>query len=325
MSWFHDRWERRFLEIRGFDDIAPAAQAPQPPARTKPEKPRRGSRKTASKELTRRNDHVAARGELAGHADTDPIPSPRTSTTPLTGRLVDRWCAASVQAGWPAAGLWWNTAVDQVVDAILDDDDHLTPCAELGRWRAQDGISLAATLNDLEALFFAARLGRPPYATVRAVSLAWADAIAEYQEARGCLDRRTGLATSAHVRARLAELYREAAWAGHSLAETHCLVVVELVQPDNGDLWDDALRMTDVTECMLAVFDAGQTIGLAGTGRAVAIVARSSELPRNVECLRRLLNDWHRFGSTGPSPRVWVETLPPVGENVGRLLNDLAA
>lgn len=312
MSWFHDRWERRLIEIRGYDDIAPSSQTLQVPPRAKPERAPRRPKKSVGRELVRRTEAP------------DPIPSPRRSTSPLTGRLVDRWCAASVEAGWATPGYWWNAAVDDVVDALLDDDDHIGPCSQLARYRARDGVSLAETLNDLEALFTAARLGPPPFATVRAVSLAWADAVAEYQETRGCVDRRSGLATGAHVRARLAELYREAGWAGHSLSETHCLVVVELVEPEDCDLWDDALRMTDVAECMLAVFDAGQTIGLAGKGRAVAVVARSSELPRNVECLRRLMADWHRFGSPGPCPRIWVESLPPVGENIGRLLNDLA-
>lgn len=311
MSWFHDRWERRLIEIRGYDDIAPASQTLQVPARRSER--RRAPKKSVGRELVRRP------------VPAEPIPAPRHGVpAQLAGRLVDRWCAASVEAGWATPGYWWNTSVDDVVDAVLDDGDHLSPFAELARWRAHDGVSLAETLNDLEALFTAARLGPPPFATVRAVSLAWAGAVAEYQESRGCIERRSGLATGAHVRARLAELYREATWAGHSLSETHCLVVVELAEVDDGDLWNDALRMTDVAECMLAVFDAGQTIGLAGVGRAVAVVAKSSELPRNVECLRRLMNDWHRFGSPGPCPRIWVESLPSAGEAVGRLLNDLA-
>jgi hypothetical protein len=314
MSWFEERWERRRLEMRWSQPEAQDSARPRP--RLEPPPPKRRERKGVRRPVGRKAEIVP-----------EPIPNPRRSLpAELTGRLVDRWCTASVNAGWATPGYWWNTHVDAVVDSLLDDGDHVRPCADLARRRARDGVSLAETLDDLAALFSAARLGPPPFATVRAVSLAWTEASTEQVDATGCFDPRSGLATTAHVRTRLFELYQEAAWAGHNLGETHTLVFVELAdRPERGrDLWEDSLRMTDVAECMRAVFDAGQTIGLAGDARAVAVVPRSTEVPRNVECLRRLLNDWHHFASVGVPPRIWVEPLPPAREAAGRLLNELA-
>jgi hypothetical protein len=335
MSWFEERWERRYQEMRWAQEMPPQSDPrpeprpspPPPPAREPrpPREPKAAARRTLRLKRERpgtRRPAAARKAEVVPQS----VPNPRRSLpSELTGRLVDRWCTASVTAGWATPGYWWNEEVDAVVEAILDDGDHVTPCAELARRRARDGVSLAETLDDLGALFSAARLGSPPFQTLKAVSLAWTEASGQLSEAAGCVDPRSGLATTAHVRSRLFELYREAAWAGHNLGETHTLVFVELADrgEGGGDLWEDCLQMTDVAECMRAVFDAGQTIGLAGPGRAVAVVPRSTEVPRNVECLRRLLNDWHHFASGGPRPRIWVEPLPAASEAAGRLLNEL--
>jgi GGDEF domain-containing protein len=248
------------------------------------------------------------------------LPGPRGA---LGGRLVERWCEASLEAGWSAPGHWWNPAVDAVAEALLDDEDPTGPCAQLARHRAVDGVSLEETIGDLAALWSVARLGSPTFAATRAASLAWVEAAQHRIEAVGCIDSRTGLGTTSHVEARLSELYAEGRRHGYSPAETHALVVVELdAVAETGNPWDLALRLSHVAECLRTVFDAGQVIGMAGPGRAVAVVPRATDLPRTAEALRRMLNEWRRTG-TGAGPMVWVESLPVERPAAQRLLHSL--
>jgi hypothetical protein len=242
--------------------------------------------------------------------------------TPLTTRLVDRWCEVSLQAGWALPGGWWTPATQTVVEALLDDDTHLEPYADLARLRAAAGVTLAETLDDLAALFVAARMGTPPYAITRAVSVAWVETYESTVES-SCIDARHGLGSVAHVEARLGELYLEGARHGFSPAETHSLVVVQLREIGDGDdPWTDALRLSDVAQCLRTVFAGGQVMGLAGTDRVVVVAPRAADLPRSVEALRRLLNEWRPMAPAA-QPGIWIEHLPTTRASAGRLLSSL--
>ncbi|HZE67752.1 MAG TPA: hypothetical protein VE081_14040 [Sporichthyaceae bacterium] len=250
------------------------------------------------------------------------MPAPRRAT-PLTTRLVDRWCDVSLEAGWAVPGAWWTPATQTVVEALLDDDLHLEAYAELAGHRAAAGVTLAETLDDLSALFVAARLGTPPYPITRAVSVAWVEAHRRTVEAVGCIDPRHGLGTVAHVEARLGELYQEGTRHGFSPSETHTLVVVQLHEvAESNDPWTHALRLSDVAQCLRTVFDAGQVMGLAGTDRVVVVAPRAANLPRSVEALRRLLNDWRPMAPAA-QPGIWIEALPLTRTSAGRLLASL--
>jgi len=206
---------------------------------------------------------------------------------------------------------------------LLDDEDHLPACADLARRRGSEGVALTETLDDIAALFRAARLGDPSYAAVRTVSLNWLDAAQGRIDAAGCVDPRYGLGTAAHLDARLAELYQEGHRHGFSPAETHSLVVVEL--PEVAETpWDDALRMSEVANCLRAVFDGGQTIGMATPRRAVVVAPRATDLPRAAEVLRRRL---HRTRAVAPTaePAIWIEALPIERADAGQLLATLTA
>jgi len=252
------------------------------------------------------------------------VPVPRRPPGALSARLIDRWCAGSLAAGWATPGGWWTPAIDDVVQAVLDDGDHRSACAELARQRALRGCSLAETIDDIGALFAAARLGTPPYEIIRAVALAWAEAAQSSIEAAGCVNPSTGLGTAAHVEARLGEMYAEGRKYGFSPSETHSLVVVELsAVGEIGDPWDDALRISDVAECLRTVFDSGQTMGLTAPGRVVVIVPRAADLPRTIDGVRRMLHEWRRVGVGSPGALIWVETLPAGQVAAGRLLSTL--
>ena len=58
--------------------------------------------------------------------------------------------------------------------------------------------------------------------------MAWSDATLEYLHDLSCEDPLTGLASLAHVRTRLDEIYREAELTDVGVAGSHALVIVEL-------------------------------------------------------------------------------------------------
>jgi hypothetical protein len=210
-----------------------------------------------------------------------------------------------------------------LAEALLDDEDHLPIVAELARRRGREGVTLDETLDDIAALFTAARLGAPPFATVRTASVNWLAAAQGRIEAAGCVDPRYGLGTAAHLDARLAELYLEGERHGFSPAETHSLVIVELPVVAETP-WDDALRMSDVAHCLRTVFDGGQVMGMATPSRAVVVTARAVVMPRIVETLRQLLHDTRAISPTA-EPAIWVEALPVERSAAGRLLATLTA
>ncbi|MGQ0466052.1 MAG: hypothetical protein ACT4QG_12095 [Sporichthyaceae bacterium] len=190
--------------------------------------------------------------------------------------------------------------------------------AELARRRGREGVTLEETLDDVAALFRAARLGDPPYATVRTVSVNWLASAWDRIDAAGCVDPRYGLGTAAHLDARLAELYREGARHGFSPSETHSLVVVELPAVAETP-WDDALRMSDVADCLRRVFDGGQAIGMITARRAVVLTWKGMGLSPAVEALRKQLHD-SRAVTAAAEPAIWIKSLPQEPTEAGHLL-----
>jgi GGDEF domain-containing protein len=236
--------------------------------------------------------------------------------------LVDRWCEAAASRGWVSIADWWTPAVEAVADAVADGRDPAPACTELGRLRAEDGAGLAETLDDLATLYDVAGLEEPPHSAVRALALAWAESSLQFLHALSCEDPLTGMATLAHLRTRMSELYREAERDGRRAAGSHAVLVVEVVDELAGR-WERTLRLTDVAECMRAVFSGGETLARASDRRALVLVDRGTDLPRSVEALRRLLVDW-RVGEPVEPPRIWVEGLPYSAESAIRLLDELA-
>jgi GGDEF domain-containing protein len=227
--------------------------------------------------------------------------------------------AAAVSDGWATQGDWWTSTAEAVADALAARRDPGPACLEFGRRYAEDGASLPETLDRLVRLYAAAGRREPPYDAVHTVSVAWAEESLQFLHAMSCEDPLTGLATLAHVRTRLDDLYREAERSARPLPTTHALLVVDIAN-DEVDPWDRALRLRAASQCLRAVFSGGETIGRACGTRALAVVDRRSDLPRAAECLRRLLLE-RRLGG---SPRIWVEGLPHSADSAARLLDELA-
>jgi len=212
---------------------------------------------------------------------------------------------------------------EAVGEALASDVDATAACTVVGREVARDGAALAEALDGLRSTFALVRATPPDFESTEALSVAWSEATLEYLHQLSCEDPLTGLASLAHVRTRLDELYRDARQTDVSLRSSHALVVVQMCfAKEAGHVehtFTRALRLVQVTEAIRAVFSGGETIGRLGLEKAVAIVPRSLELGSSVALLRGFLADLD-LGST--EVRLWIEGLPAL--SAGLLLDELA-
>jgi GGDEF domain-containing protein len=217
---------------------------------------------------------------------------------------------------------------EPLAEALAVGSDISAACTEIGCAVAHDGASLAEALDALRATYRLVAGGEPSFEACRCIAVAWSEASLQYLHALSCEDPLTGLASLAHVRSRLAELYREADRRGGDLSTSYALVVVELVdreiEASDQHRFDRVLRLADVSECVRAVYSGGETLGRLGLDRAVVVVPRGAGLGQSVEVLRQLLMDWASGADQPLSCRVWIERVPVDNDGVGRLLDELA-
>lgn len=214
---------------------------------------------------------------------------------------------------------------EAVAEALASRTDVSASCSVVGRDVARDGASLGEALSGLRATYVLVVGTDPPFEATQALSVAWSDAALEYLHDLSCEDPLTGLASLAHVRTRLDEIYRESELTDVSVATSHALVLVELSfrAPVGvpGHHFTRALRLVQVTEAMRAVYSGGQTLGRVGMDRAGAVVPRTPDLGISVGLLREYLSD---LDLGGTDVRVWIEGLPASADSATLLLDDLA-
>jgi hypothetical protein len=203
--------------------------------------------------------------------------------------------------------------------------DASDACAMVGRDLARDGADLGEALDGLRTTYARVQGGEPDFRAVRALGLAWSEETLGYLHQLSCEDPLTGLASLAHLRARLSEVYRSAEQGGKSVTTSHALVVLDLPLLARASVWEDAfestLRLARLAESARMAFPGGETICQANQSRLVVVAPRSDLLARRVGLLRSLVQD-----ATPDSgrPRVWVEGLPPTDDGAAMLLDEIA-
>ncbi|MGI8900071.1 MAG: hypothetical protein ACR2HA_03925 [Nocardioides sp.] len=214
---------------------------------------------------------------------------------------------------------------EAVGEALVSDGDVSAACSVVGRDVARDGAALGEALSGLRTTYHLVLGSAPGFDAAEALSVAWSEATLEYLHDLSCEDPMTGLTSLAHVRTRLAELYRDAELTDVPMRESNALVVVEVSFRRHDSFADHhftrALRLVQVAEAMRSVYSGGQTIGRLGLNRAVAVVERDRDLGQSVSLLREFLADLDLGAS---DVRVWIEGLPPTAESATRLLDELA-
>jgi hypothetical protein len=259
--------------------------------------------------------------------------------------LREAWRQTTLAGGWAGPHDWDCAEVDAVCEAVAERGDLLGGVARLGRARADTGVGLGEALDDVAALYGVLNQKAAPAPVVRALAEAWAEVGLEPLRVATCEDPLTGLTSAAHLRTRLAEVYREAERGGESVHTTHALVVVP-TGLDGVARWDGLLRRLALGECLRSVFSGGETLAGLGSSVVVGLVARTPMLAAMVEALRRRLAEvsvgtavrGEAHGGTargargtvvrvlgdGEPPRVWVEGLPGGLPEAYAVLEDLA-
>jgi GGDEF domain-containing protein len=214
---------------------------------------------------------------------------------------------------------------EAVGEALASGGDVIAACNVVGGDVARDGAALGEALSGLRSTFEIVRGAEPDFHATEALSIAWSEATLEYLHDLSCEDPLTGLTSLAHVRTRLAEVYRDAELSDVTVQNSHALVVVALRARGAEALLEPhftrALRLAQVAEAVRAVFSGGETIGRLGLSRAVALVSRTQDLGTSVAVLVEYLEDL----DLGPSDvRVWIEGLPASSDSAARLLDELA-
>ena len=216
---------------------------------------------------------------------------------------------------------------EAVGEALASGSGSAESCSVLGWQLAQDGASLQEVLDGLRATSLAVLAEEPRFEDIAALCAAWSESTLAYLHQMSCEDPMTGLASLAHVRTRLSELYRGELRAEGSTQERFALVVADL--PDDGTGLGPAadghltraMRLARLGDAARTVFAGTETLGRLGENRIVVVVARSSRLGRRVALLRRLLD---QLDLSGQPARCWIEGLPPTDDGAASLLDELA-
>ena len=198
-------------------------------------------------------------------------------------------------------------------------------CTVIGRELARDGVDMAGALGGLRTTYLAMAGREPDFAATHALSLAWSDETLAYLHQLSCEDPLTGLASLAHLRARLSEFYRGVEQREESTTASHALVVVDLPQARGDvpgqDRMGAVMWSVRTAETVRWVFPGEETIAQVAAHRLVVVTRRDDLLGRRVAALRSLIGDVDREGST---VRVWIEGLPSTDAAAGVLLDELA-
>lgn len=215
-------------------------------------------------------------------------------------------------------------AVDAVCEALTRPGGgfRLTgACRRFGEERAGDLMSLEETRDDLGVL---ARLQEPHRmaAMLDAVTVGWVEAQTARWGATEVVEPMDGFNSLMYLRARLDEVYAEAAMTGDDVDVRWGVVVLETRVPRNG--MARHLVHETLHEALRFAFPGGESRVTLRPGRIGALVGRAE--PRLSESLAVLRSELARANETGQLHTVSTKLvgLPAQREDLVYLLEDLA-
>lgn len=209
-----------------------------------------------------------------------------------------------------------------IAEALELGRDATDACLVVGSQLAENGTSLEEALQQLRATSQIVIGQDPAFAHVKALCLAWSESTLGYLHQISCEDPMTGLASLAHLRSRLSELYRAERSTG-AVPDKYALVILEVPSYAAGagaDQISRALVVASLGQAVRTVFVGGEATGRLGLHRIAVLATRDSTLSRRVALLRTLTE----AGELRAGARVWIEGLPPTDVGAGNLLDELA-
>lgn len=197
------------------------------------------------------------------------------------GALRDGWRRASASSGdWAVSPEeWWNPAVDTLARAVAQGREVRTACTALGRARAQAGLGIRYTLDDLFALYRQVPAGEPPNRAVRATVEAWAEVSLAPTGVTVCGDPRKGAATAKYVRNLLGGLYQFGDGGGAPLSEEFSVLVLDARPRPESLGWEGIPALLEMGSRLLPVLPAQALLIVLGPGRLGTLVRRTPALP----------------------------------------------
>jgi hypothetical protein len=221
---------------------------------------------------------------------------------------------------------------EAVGEALVTDSRIHAACAVVGRELARDGVDLGEALAGLRSTYAQVLAREPDFGATEALSVAWSDETLGYLHQVSCENPLTGLATLAHLRARLAELQRAAEESGTPATTGHALVVLDLPVREPGaaggsdavggaPVFSRSLLLARIADRARLVFSGGESIAEATPSRLLVLAPRSEDLGVRAVVLRDLVAD---TTPSGAAVRVWIEGLPSSHAAMAALLDELA-
>lgn len=207
-----------------------------------------------------------------------------------------------------------------VGDALASGSGIADACAAAGQEIARDGGSMQEALEALSTTWRIVRGTDPAHDAVIALLTAWNETTLGYLLQGTCEDPLTGLASLAHLRTRLAELYRNPGTSSYGLVLC-TMPGGDDPSDEQGDHFTRAMRQARMGEMARTVFLRNETIARVGFHNVAVLVLRDERLDRRVRVLQTLLD---RLETDVAPARVSVEGLPGSESGALHLLDALA-
>jgi hypothetical protein len=234
---------------------------------------------------------------------------PRPESTPLRGRH---------RLNGPSN----DTIFRPLQQALNGGTDPVPQAAAAGRRLAEREVPLVAALDVLRTTYRAAG-AEPSFEAVRALCQSWTECTLTYLHASSCEDPGTGLATTPHLRTRLAELYGTAERQGWYLPDTHTLVIAEPVAAQPCDA-----QLANLAGAIRTVFRDREVVARLGAVRVAGVVRLDDHFTEHLGTLRSMIGYWPETGEPGtagtPRTKIWTEQLPTLSDWSDGFVNDLA-
>jgi hypothetical protein len=211
---------------------------------------------------------------------------------------------------------------EAVGEALLAGTDVHAACAVVGRDLARDGIDLSEALHGLRSTFALVVRREPDFDSTEALGVAWSDETLGFLHQVSCENPLTGLATLAHLRARVAEINRAAEEYGEDAVPEHVLVVIDQPTYHRDESLNRALTMARLADRARMVFAGAETIGEATPSRLLVLAERNETLGNRIAVLNDLIAAGTPVGR--PTARVWIEGVPTSPAASAAVLDELA-
>lgn len=238
----------------------------------------------------------------------------------------DLWRASSVASVWLRPADWYHPAVDALIEAVVAGDDGAPAAERLGEARAESGVGISETIDDLTCLYDALGIDGPPLPLVRSACEGWAAGQASGPVLTHCIDPDSGLPTSQYLGVRLSETYGVADRTGRSASDTHALLFADVESRPLAP-WSRIVRSAVVGQALVLAFGEGHPMAALGGGVFAVLVERGPDLGVTAMELRgRLAEHARSMGAQDlvrEPPRVWLEPLPETRMQAVELLDHL--